>query len=212
MQSMELTDDVLVDDADVLADDARATHKTREEWLQAAVAALRPVFEVHAAPVAQAVRVACGWPSTATRSGTLGETWADTASRDKTIEILVSPVLDNPTEVLAVLIGQLCHATPGAMNHGNAFRDIAGKMGLEPLRKDWKSTRAGGNFDSLYGNLLGDLGIYPHAALQLNAGRQKQATRMLKAVCQCGYTIRLTEKWVKKGLPTCACGGKFVQA
>lgn len=33
---------------------------------------------------------------------------------------------------------------------------------------------------------------------------KKQATRLLKAVCpECGYTIRVTQKWASQGLPVC---------
>lgn len=208
-----LEDDTLADDtAAPLADDAQVIHATREEWLTAATDALRPMFAAHGAPLPQAIRVTCGFPSTAVRSGALGETWADTASRDKTIEVLISPVLDKPGEVLQVLISQLAHACPGAMNFGNAYRDICQKMQIEPLRKDWKATRAAAGFDDAYRDTLQSLGIYSHGALALNAGRQKQTTRMLKAHCGCGYIIRLTQKHADRGLPVCVCGNQFTLA
>lgn len=38
---------------------------------------------------------------------------------------------------------------------------------------------------------------------------QKQTTRLLKAVCpKCSYTIRLTRKWMEKGLPLCPVDGE----
>lgn len=183
-------------------------HSTREDWLTAAVNLLRPRFDAVGSPVAQNIRVACGFPSTAVRSGTVGETWADTASRDRTIEILISPVLDNPVQVLETLIAQLCHATPGALNTGATYRATAQAMGLEPLRSDFKSVRGNQDFAETYAPVLSALGLYPHAALVMSA-KQKQQTRMLKAVCSCGYTIRLTQKWADKGLPTCSCGNPF---
>ena len=197
----------MIDDLTLNVTDDRV-HATREEWLSAAVAELRPAFDAAGVSLANNIRVACGFPSTAVRSGTVGEVWADTASRDKTIEILISPVLDSPIEVLQTLIAQLCHATPGGLNTGATYRAAAEKLGLEPLRADWKSVRGNQDFAETYAPLLAGLGLYPHAALTVTT-KPKQATRMLKAVCDCGYTIRLTQKWADRGLPTCVCGNPF---
>lgn len=204
-------DTTIVDDlAGAIVDDLAHVHATRENWLTAATESLRPMFQTAGFPLAQAIRVACGFPSTANRSGAVGETWAATASRDATVEVLISPVLDDPREVLAVLVAQLAHAADGALKFGAPYRAAVTAMGLEPLRKDYKSTRPNQAFDSLYSNLLSELGVYPHAALVPTNLRPKQSTRMLKAVCtHCDYTIRLTSKWANKGLPTCVCSGDF---
>lgn len=213
----EVIDDLseaVIDDLDsaLVVDDLSAAHKTREDWLTSAVNSLRPMFESANIPLAENIRVACGFPSTATRSGTVSEIWADTASRDGTKEILISPVLDDPAEVLAALISRLCAAHPsvGSLRNGPDYAAAARLMGLEPLRTDWKSSRGNADFKIVYGELLGQLGIYPHAALVPGGGRKKQTTRMLKGECaECGYTIRLTQKWASKGLPSCCCGGGF---
>jgi hypothetical protein len=181
-------------------------YQTREDWLSAAVAELRPLFDVIGKPLPQRVRVACGFPSNARRSGAIGECWADTASGDKTFEVLISPVLDNPSRVFDVLVHELCHSTAGAMNHGTAFASVAQAMHLEavgPASAPWKATVAGVGFVGAYQAIIDSLGAYPHAALTLNT-RKTQSTRMLKAVCpSCGYTIRLTQKWAALGMPTC---------
>lgn len=66
------------------------------------------------------------------------------------------------------------------------------------------------------------LGVYPHAHMN-PAGRKKQTTRLIKAVCLtgpvnasfdmeiqgCGYTIRTTQKWIDaRGAPLCPCNAK----
>ena len=187
-------------------------YSTREDWLTAAVTELRPLFDLWAAPLPQKIRVACGFPSNARRSNDIGECWADTASADKTIEILISPVLDNPDRVFDVLVHELCHALPGAMNHGVTFQKYAAAMHLRPCgtgKQAWKATEQTADFLPAYGEIIGSLGAYPHAQLSLNT-RKKQATRLLKAVCpSCQYTIRLTHKWAQQGLPTCVCGDTF---
>ena len=179
-------------------------YATREEWLTAAVEEFRAVFAAQAVPIPAKVRVSCGFPSTAKRSGAIGECWADTASADKSMEIMVSPVLSDTHRVVDVLVHELCHTTAGAMNHGVAFRKVADAMHLIPSAlKGYKATSAGPAFKQAFGPIIDGLGEYPHAELSMST-RKVQATRMLKAVCpSCGYTIRLTHKWAAQGLPTC---------
>ena len=189
-------------------------YATREEWLVAAVEEFRAVFAAQAVPIPAKVRVSCGFPSTAKRSGAIGECWADTASADKSMEIMVSPVLSDTHRVVDVLVHELCHTTKGAMNHGLSFQKVADAMHLIPsATKGYKATSGGDAFKQAFGPIIDGLGEYPHAQLSMST-RKVQATRMLKAVCpSCGYTIRLTAKWAARGLPICHNDGStFIQA
>jgi len=190
------------------------TFETREEWLTQGVEELRPVFDAIGKPIPAKIRVACGFPLDAKRSKAIGQCWADTASADRSIEILISPVIDNPADVFEVLVHELCHATAGAMNHGINFQKVAEAMMLEATgtgREPWKSTRGTAQFQVAYNSMIHSLGAYPHAALAFTT-RKTQGTRMLKASCpSCGYTVRLTAKWAfdpagNPNLPTCPCG------
>jgi hypothetical protein len=180
------------------------TTANREDWLSAAVSELRPFFDAVGKPLPTNVRVACGFPLGANRTGALGQCWADTASADKTFEILINPKLDSPASVFEVLVHELCHATAGAMNHGVNFERVASAMHLEASPLDgWKATGPSASFIPTYGSIIDSLGAYPHAALTMNS-KKVQTTRMLKAVCpSCGYTVRLTSKWAALGLPSC---------
>ena len=187
-------------------------YATREEWLTAAVEEFRTVFAAQASPIPLKVRVTCGFPSTARRSGAIGECWADTASADKSMEVMVSPELSDPFRVVDVLVHVLCHTTAGAMNHGVAFRKVADAMHLIPAagKAGYKATTGGDAFKQAYGAIIDGLGLYPHAQLSMTS-RKKQDTRMFKAICPtCNYTIRLSKKWADKGLPTCIDGDTFV--
>lgn len=182
---------------------------TREDWLTTLIEEVRPLFPAHTGQVLpQRIRVACGFPSSARRSGAIGECWADASSADGTVEILISPVLDDVQTVAATLVHELCHALPGAMNHSKTFAAHAQNMGLIAGAKGWKSTGPGPDFDARYGEILSSLGAYPHAQLILSA-KPTQTTRMLKATCPaCGYTVRLTRKWAEAGLPICSQDGQ----
>jgi hypothetical protein len=181
------------------------TTTNREDWLSAAVSELRPFFEAVGKPLPANERGTCGFPSNAKRSGAIGECWADTASADKTFEVLISPVLDDPVKVFEVLVHELCHATAGAMNHGVNFQKVANLMHLapSPTKAGWKATGQAATFAPVYGEIIKSLDAYPHAALSMTT-KKTQGTRMLKAVCpSCGYTVRLTSKWAALGLPSC---------
>lgn len=71
--------------------------------------------------------------------------------------------------------------------------------------------------------LAATLGPLPHARLKIERGAtdkgpadraKKQATRLLKAECSnetCGYTVRVTGKWVRSlGPPHCPVHGAMV--
>lgn len=179
-------------------------YQTREEWLTAAVQMIR----THA-PVAARIRVACGFPSTFTRSGTLAECWPDQSSADGTWEILISPTVADPVQVFVLLLGQTLHTLPGAASiTSTTWRDACINNGLAPADEGWKSLTTTPDLTDLFPVI--DLGPYPHA--EIIAGQRKsQGTRMLKLTCPtCGYTIRTTAKWLNTGLPTCHDGDTFV--
>lgn len=185
-----------------------AQHATREDWLTAAIATLRPVFTGHGLTLPARIRATCGLPSTFTRSGTLAECWADTDSADQTHEVMVSPTLADPAQVLAQLVGALAHAVPGAMSHtSNQYIEAAANLGLCPAGENWRMVQGAEDFAENYGPVLAALGAYPHAPLIVGQ-RKVQSTRMLKAICpSCGYTVRLSAKWADKGLPLCPTDG-----
>jgi hypothetical protein len=181
-------------------------HATREQWLATAITAARQ----HAA-FPQAIRAACGFPSTYTRSGTLSESWPDTSSGDGTWEILISPTVAQPEVVLALLLGELAHSLPGAASTGSqTYRAAVTDLGLMPLDDGYRVIGRGPDFVDMWQYLLDDLGPYPHAPI-LAGVKAKQTTRMIKLVCPgCGYTIRTTRKWLITGMPICHDGTQFV--
>lgn len=183
-------------------------HQTRESWLAQAIESLRPTFAAHGVTLPARIRIACGFPSTFTRSGTLAECWADTESADQTFEVLISPTLADPAPVLAQVIGAVAHAAPGAMSHtASAYIELAANLGLCPAGDNWRQVQGAEDFAATYAQALADLGAYPHAAI-LTGAKKTQSTRMLKATCPtCGYTVRLSAKWADKGLPTCPTDG-----
>jgi hypothetical protein len=178
-------------------------YATREQWLNAAALAVRPLFDEQGANEYPKVRLSCGWPKGG-RGKTIGQAWHPESSGDATAEIFISPVLDEPVRVLDILIHELIHATVGnEAGHKGPFRKLAKAIGLEGKMT---ATHAGEELAAKLLALTGNLGPYPHAELSKST-TTKQGTRMIKVQCPaCDYVIRTTQKWIDVGLPTCCCG------
>ncbi len=189
-------------------------HKTREEWLGAACASmLKTIFAPHHNTVPK-YRISVGWPRRA-RAGkgvAIGQCWGQKMSKDSSYELFISPALDEPVRVLDVAAHELVHACVGVEEgHKGKFSTLARAIGLEGKLT---ATVAGEALREKLAQLADSLGPYPHAALRdiaIKAGTRK--TFLKKVACpDCGYTIRVTEKWIALGLPTCPCGAQMVTA
>lgn len=197
---------------------------TREQWLVEAAEEVGAHVKHKTGAEVPTVRVSCGWPSRTVRK-TVGECWVPSAASDGVSQVFISPLLDNPADVLAVLVHELCHAiiqkrdheaaaidpghkqTPG---HGAAFKALATTCGLEG--KMTTTTPSDGLVEELK-VIAARLGDYPHAALSLGDLAPKQTTRMRKLMSPCcDYTVRTTQKWLDEGLPMCPHGTEMQPA
>jgi hypothetical protein len=189
-------------------------HSTREDWLQAAVEEVRPIFDLMGKPLPKRIRTSCGYPLHYKRNQRIADSHASEDSADRSMEIFIAPSVSDPTVVFTALLGQLCRATNGAWSYGSTYTAVAYEVGLVPDMSApdiWRSTKGGENFNDMYGDMIAGLGAYPHASLALNE-KKTQSTRMLKAYCsECGYTVRLTSKWALAGLPICPLDGTSFQ-
>lgn len=195
-----------------------AKHKTREEWLLAAVELFKPRFERNNAPLPP-VHVSTGWPSgrACSKNRALGECWDVEASSDGVHQIFISPWMtdvmdaqakDDAQGVLPTLAHELVHAAIGVQEkHGSKFKKLAKVLGLEGPAT---ATHAGEEMLEYLATFAEELGVFPHAKLEpTKSGKKKQKTHMVKCEClneDCGYILRTTKKWIEKGVPKCPVG------
>src|SRR5690349_18876077 len=149
---------------------ANPIYPTREQWLEAAVTALRPLLAEVDAEVGE-VRVSVGWPSkggTRSKGKVIGQCWKGSVAIDGNPQIFISPILrpTSPIEVLGVLLHEMIHAWDDCESgHKGAFAKTAKAVGLKG-----KMTATVVEEDSdLHARLLTilrDLGTYPHSGLQ----------------------------------------------
>lgn len=178
----------------------------REQWLQVAVGIFRSWFADAGFELPANIRLSCGLAGSKITSKTLGECWAGEASADGCREVFISPVLDDPSRVLDVLVHELCHCLyPVSEGHGKNFGHAARTMGLVGKLT---ATTASPELVERLAPVIETLGAYPHAAMSGGmSGKKKQTTRLIKLVCPgCEYTCRTTAKWLEIGVPTCCCG------
>lgn len=180
--------------------------QTREQWLVAALQALRPAFAAVGASIPE-TRVSIGFPSRnalSRRNRTIGQCWDKAITSDAHYHVFVSPVLSDGVDVLAVLVHELVHAVVGTeYGHKAPFRRLAIAMGLEGKMTSTVPSEA---LRERLNALLSDLGPFPSGSIDVTT-LPKQTTRLIKASCPaCGAIIRLSKAVIEDpGLPYCAC-------
>jgi hypothetical protein len=200
----------------------------RETWLNEMAALMAPRFEElgHTIPP---FRVAVGFTSAGKTKKIGGECWHSNNSADKRFEILISPVQDDSNTIAGVLAHELIHAAVGfKCGHRGNFEKMALALGLN---RPMTATTPGPAFIEWVAPFVAKLGQLPHAKLswrddhgaaQAEDGegsglddekpssnaKKKQKTRLIKACCaECGYTVRVTSRWLEIGPPHCPVHG-----
>lgn len=177
--------------------------------MQSAVAALAPIVEEEGYKIPP-VHVSVGFPSKGgigTKKRTLGQCWHPSASDDGVPHIFISPLLDDPLDVLSTLLHEVIHAMTPGEGHKGGFVEIAKKVGFT---SPWTSTPMGDDLHPRLDKIASRLGDYPHSKLNpAESPIKKQTTRMIRLDSDCGEgcTVRTTRKWIEKGDFTCPCGG-----
>lgn len=187
--------------------------KTREDYLIRAVRQLGVLIQRKTGEkIPNEIRVSVGFPSRSVRK-TIGQCWHPDSAADGVPQVFISPLLDDPVEVLAVLAHELLHAVnhaAGQKGHGAPFAALAKPLGLEGKMT---ATVPGETLKAELKLVADKLGEYPHKALDLGSLAPKQSTRMLKLMAPCcEYTVRTTQKWLEVGVPSCPCGTEMQRA
>jgi hypothetical protein len=175
-------------------------HTTRETWLLAAVDLLTPLFAAkgYALPPCQ---VSCGFASTGTRSGHVGQCWSTNSASNELNQIFIAPTLKSAYEVIDTLVHELVHAIDNCEHkHGKEFKKIALKMGMKgPMR----SAEAGPELKVTLTALLDKLGPYPHGHLKVSMRKAPRRDRPRAKCTQCGYQVPMLKKYLAYGPPIC---------
>lgn len=182
---------------------------TREEYLLAAVDQFGVRVFSPAGHDIPPVDVSVGFPSQnalGAKIRRVGECWKRECSADGKNQIFISPLIEEPVEALGVLAHELVHAVDDVEHaHRAAFIKICDAVGLtEGLAK---SRGPGQELILIIEHIIKDLGEFPHSPLHSIGKDKTQTTRMRKVICpECGYVVRTTLAWLKRGIPTCPCG------
>lgn len=192
-----------------LPDEPKKTYEgSREEWLNAFIAAARPVFKKLELELPEKIRASVGFMFRGGKA--IGQCWHEAASTDGTREIFVIPTLDDSYRIADVLTHELAHTLFGPdEKHGKNFKAAVTKLGLEGKAT---ATVAGPGWLEWASPILEELGSIPHARLDPTlSGVKKQKTYLLKCECEdCGLIFRATAKALTGKVLRCtdaACDG-----
>lgn len=137
----------------------------REQWLTNLAVLLRPWFERQGLDIPLRVRLGVGALSPSRRVLGVCHTLAD---RDGYRHITISPFIDDPIVVGAVLVHELIHAIlPEEENHGVRFAAAARRLGF---KAPFTRVAPGPELRDLLTELVRRVGPYPHKALCLPGG------------------------------------------
>lgn len=176
-------------------------YKTREEWLLAAVEAVRPLFEEKRHDIPKDCQVSCGFASTGTRSHHIGQCWSKASSSHERNQIFISPALHEPFEVLDTLVHELVHAVDDCQHkHGKEFKKIALSLGMVgPMR----SAGAGPELKAKLEVIAMALGPYPHGKLRVVQRSPISRSRPRAKCPTCGFQVPMLKRFLAYGAPIC---------
>jgi len=174
---------------------------TREQWLHKAVELVSPIFKNKGYTIPK-VQVSCGFPSTGNKSKHVGQCWGKSSTNDGTNQLFISPVLDEPVQVLDTLVHELVHAVDDCIHHhGPEFKKIATDVGLQGLMRE---ASAGPWLQEQLTSISRQLGKYPHSKINLSHSSSKKTGPRPRAKCKkCGYEVTPLKKWLHMGPPLC---------
>jgi hypothetical protein len=182
--------------------------KTREDWLQDSIKALKETIFKDAGIQVPDVYVSVGFPKGSRgKNKAIGQCHPSALSADEKAHIFIHPMLDESSRVMDVLIHELIHAVDGCKSgHKGAFKTMATKCGLVGKMT---ATEASPELKERLNAIAEELGEYPHAKLgEAGDGEgEGKGSRLIKCEClSCGYTVRTTKKWIEQlGAPICPC-------
>ena len=185
--------------------------RTREQWLNRGVELLNAeVFTPADMGIAAHVRVSVGFPSgRGGRNNAIGQCWSPSVSADQTIEMFISPSIDDPIRVLDILAHEMIHAIVGLeCGHKGPFKRLANEIGLVGKMT---ATTAGDDLKAKLQTIADKIGEYPHSKLDPKgkSSAPKQTTRLLKIECpysECDNIARQSAKAFEQfGLRCDAC-------
>jgi hypothetical protein len=166
------------------------SQQLREAWLESAVSFLSDHLETHGLPRVT-VRVSCGWPSrggTARQHTVIGQCFPPQICADGCPQIFISPRLEDSVEVLGTLLHELIHASVGCEHgHGKRFSQAARTLGLEGRPT---ATTVGADLVPFLQGFVGRVGLYPHAAITLQATPQP-GSRLRLYECRCTPAVKV---------------------
>jgi len=139
----------------------------REAWLSMLARKMRPIFKKAKVEFPKRFAVSCGFPSrrAISKEPFYGQCWHWTSSANGTIEIFITPLLDDSLEISVVLLHEMIHASVDNIHgHGRPFIEAAKAIGMIP---PYTRCMEGDDLSSELRLIVNSLPPYPHARIIL---------------------------------------------
>jgi len=155
---------------------------TREEWLARASEIITPYIQQHTDIPIPKFYLSVGFP----KGAAVGQCWNGKLSNDGLPHIFISPVIDNPVDVLSILGHEIIHTALPHAGHRMEFSQLAAKCGYV---KPWTSHVINEVYKQYLQEIARQLGEYEHGKLNVPA-RGSKGSRLRKYTCSsCGVIL-----------------------
>lgn len=180
----------------------------RHAWLETAKGWCERAIVKAGYTVPANTRISIGFAGRAPKK-TLGFCFHAAASSDGAREVFIGPHIQDPVEIVGVILHELIHASlPDGEGHGKNFGKAARALGLDGKLT---ATHPSDDLRAAIETKFLRANPYPAGTIDLGlSGLKKQTTRLLKVQCkECGYTVRTTARWLAEGVPSCPQGDEM---
>lgn len=181
----------------------------REEWLASAKDILVPLVQFQAAKPIPQFYLSVGFP----KGQAVGQCWSGKLSEDGLPHIFISPVVNDPIDVLSILMHEIIHTSEPNAGHRIEFSTVAARLGFI---RPWTGHQINHVLRKRLSLVVEELGEYEHSKLVVPA-RGSKGSRLRKHTCnQCGSIVYKGSDVFNaecleeiEGIP---CGGNFLLA
>lgn len=140
----------------------------REHWLELAKAPLAKMLRRAAGLKLPKCRVSCGFTGSRVGMRAIGIAWNKRAAADGVAQVYISPLLDEGSRVLDVLLHEFIHVCIPEAGHRRPFHKAAISVGL---KGKMTATVASKSLLAQLKPIMRALGPYPHARLRATSSR-----------------------------------------
>ena len=184
----------------------------REQWLTEAKNLLARKYFNRSGRRLPKVAISLGFVRGPSKA--IGQCWDSSCTPNQTYQIFICPTLDDPVQLLGVLLHELIHACVGLKEkHGGRFKKLALQFGLAG-KMTATFVEEGSQLERELKGILETLGEFPHDPITKGERKKKFKKPRERRLTffspeNEGYEVKIKESILKQGVPVDPWGNEM---